>query len=274
MYKFAVFGNPIEHSLSPIIWQQFATQCKIDIDYKKILATDNNDFQKKIKIFFADGGIGASITTPFKQQAVQIADINSSFSQKYNVANFVYKNEQQLLCADSTDSIGLITDLEHNCHFSLSDKRILIIGSGYVLDSILADLSTTSKAPIDCLARNQTRLEYLKNTFAISSFNPQQEYDLIINCSPHTTNNQLFAQITHLKDNTLVYDMVYASSYFLDKMLLINNNVKCISGIGMLVEQARIAFITIFPFLKPQSLEIIKLLEANYKIKILNVNVP
>ena len=66
--KYAVFGNPIEHSKSPPIHQRFARQFDLDIEYRKVLSTPET-FQDDIRRFFADDGRGCNITVPFKEQA-------------------------------------------------------------------------------------------------------------------------------------------------------------------------------------------------------------
>lgn len=70
---YAVFGNPIAHSKSPFIHQQFAEQLKIDHSYGRVLAPIN-DFVNTLNAFFAEGGKGANVTVPFKEEAFARAD--------------------------------------------------------------------------------------------------------------------------------------------------------------------------------------------------------
>ena len=68
MNKFAVIGNPIEHSLSPVIWQAFAKSLNIQLDYQKILATPES-FVQDVQDFFAAGGAAMNETPPIKSMA-------------------------------------------------------------------------------------------------------------------------------------------------------------------------------------------------------------
>lgn len=68
MQHFAVVGNPIAHSLSPAIHQQFAAQYHIDLNYSKIKG-DELDFEQQINDFFTANGRGLNITLPFKSRA-------------------------------------------------------------------------------------------------------------------------------------------------------------------------------------------------------------
>ena len=68
MDKYAVFGNPIAHSKSPFIHQQFAQQMHINYSYDRVLAPVD-DFLATLNAFFCEGARGANITVPFKEEA-------------------------------------------------------------------------------------------------------------------------------------------------------------------------------------------------------------
>ena len=74
MKRFAVFGYPIAHSLSPQIHTQFAAQFGEQIQYTREEATPQ-DFPDKVRSFFAEGGIGCNVTAPHKQTALNLAEV-------------------------------------------------------------------------------------------------------------------------------------------------------------------------------------------------------
>ena len=246
MYKLAVIGKPIEHSLSPVVFELFAKQFGIELEYKKLLAEDAEDFANKVKEFFANSGYALNITSPFKNLAYEVAGSHTARSNFCKASNFIRNLDNELL-ADTTDGIGLINDIKLNKQYLLKGKKILIIGSGYVLDSILLDLIIENPSQIDILARNPDRIDYLTSKFGVGQFAPDNKYDVIFNSTPNTPDNSLFASIKNVKDDTLCYDLTYGkSSLFLEQMQRINSQIKCYNGLGMLVMQAQIAFIELF----------------------------
>ena len=71
--KYAVFGNPIKHSKSPVIHREFARQCDQDMQYRAV-RVELDAFETAARNFFDAGGCGLNITVPFKQQAYEFAE--------------------------------------------------------------------------------------------------------------------------------------------------------------------------------------------------------
>lgn len=246
MYKLAVVGNPIDHSLSPRIFELFAKQFRLDLRYDKILAHDGADLKIKVDGFFNSGGLALNITSPFKYLAYSNAAQYSMRANFCKASNFLTYRDKKIF-ADTTDGIGLITDIEKNKERQLNGTKVLILGSGFVLDSILLDFIVANPERIDLLARNSDRLDYLNAKFMVGRFNPKVKYDVIINSTPNVETNQLFSQIKNIADNALCYDLSYKSNkIFLNHMKNINQTVEAVDGLGMLVEQAKVAFIRLF----------------------------
>ncbi len=250
MHKLALIGNPVTHSLSPKLFEEFARQCNINLTYDKILATSVKDFTTKVDNFFEDGGLALNITSPFKHHAYLIATNHTTYSAFCKTANLLYKNdtEQQNITAHTTDGYGLLYDMTQNLHTTLYNKNILIIGSGFVVDSILMNIILENPKQLSILARNIERVEHLQQKFAINIYNPQVEYDIIINSSINDISNLLFDKISLIKTNALCYDLSYLPTVtlFHQKMLQKNPHINIQNGFGMLVAQAKIAFELLF----------------------------
>jgi shikimate dehydrogenase len=249
MYKLAVIGNPIAHSMSPTIFGLFAKEFGIDLIYDKLLAQDNTHFTTVVTDFFANDGLALNITSPFKHAAFNLADIATTRAKFCAAANFLRLNDSGDIVADTTDGIGLLQDIQINKGFSLKNKKLLILGSGFVLDSILLDFIIANPMSIDILARNPERVDYLTHKFGVDRFAVDKKYDFILNTVPNQVENVLLPQIKHLASDSVCYDMAYsdlALNKFYNHVKSLNSNVEVHSGIGMLIEQAFVAFEELF----------------------------
>src|SRR6056300_1984467 len=108
MKKFAVLGNPIDHSLSPQIHQEFARQLNISLSYIK-KTVPLNSFENIISELKNDKFYGANVTLPFKSHAAKIAEHKSIEVIDTHSANTLTFLDDYIE-ADSTDGMGLLTD--------------------------------------------------------------------------------------------------------------------------------------------------------------------
>ena len=128
MYKLAVFGNPINHSLSPIIHTQFAKQTGVKISYEKILAPVDG-FISSATDFINSGTNGFNITVPFKLDAFKLATKLTLNAKTAKAVNTI-KVDGDKLIGENTDGIGLVNDLTNNLNIDLKGKIILVLGAG------------------------------------------------------------------------------------------------------------------------------------------------
>ena len=128
METYAVFGNPIAHSKSPLIHQLFAEQLQIDHPYGRVMAPVDA-FVTTLNAFFEAGGKGANVTVPFKEDAFERADELTERAALAGAVNTLKQLEDGRLLGDNTDGIGLLSDLER-LSFIKRGFRILLIGAG------------------------------------------------------------------------------------------------------------------------------------------------
>ncbi len=138
MENYAVFGNPIAHSKSPFIHQQFAQQLNIEHPYGRVLAPIN-DFINTLNAFFSAGGKGANVTVPFKEEAFARADELTERAALAGAVNTLKRLEDGRLLGDNTDGVGLLSDLER-LSFIRPGLRILLIGAGGASRGVLLPL--------------------------------------------------------------------------------------------------------------------------------------
>jgi shikimate dehydrogenase len=244
-HRFAVMGNPIAHSLSPFIHQQFAEQTGIALSYEKILVPEA-DFEAQVTQFFAQGGKGLNITLPFKQRAFAMATILRSRARQAKAANTLWMQEGHLQ-ADNTDGLGLVRDLSH--YLNLTEKQVLILGAGGAARGIINPLLEAGVAELVIANRSEENAKRLKADFEqikCSSFSELAgHFDLIINAtSASLAEEKLELAPSLLKSTTFCYDLAYnrqAPTPFVEWAH--EHKIAGADGLGMLVEQAAEAFL-------------------------------
>jgi len=271
MDQYAVIGNPIAHSKSPLIHSAFAEQTRQEIRYTKILG-DTGDFGSNVRQFIDQGGRGLNVTVPFKNSAWDLVDEHLGTARLSGAVNTIIINENGLLTGANTDGIGLVRDLIQNHQITLEGQRILILGAGGATRGILTPLLEQSPARLAIANRTASRAEQLACDFAnfgpVSGFGleklPGEQFDLVINATSASLNGELPAiPDTLLKPGATVYDLMYATepTTFI-QWGLEHGAAKALDGLGMLVEQAAESFY-LWRGIRPQSQPVIKMLATH-----------
>jgi shikimate dehydrogenase len=258
---YAVIGNPIAHSKSPLIHEVFAKQTNQAIHYGRIFS-ELNEFKKTTLEFFECGGKGLNVTIPFKLQAYELAQHKTPRAQSAQAANMLWVENGQWWC-DNSDGEGLTRDLRRlfkERGGSLSGIHVLILGAGGAAQGVIEPLMGAGVASISIANRTHEKATALVQQFsAVASAAkvnlkavPLTElkngsYDLIINATAtglsdaSPISKDVLKAIIH--PDTLAYDMVYGKEtcFMQDAKAL---GIAAVDGLGMLVEQAALAFET------------------------------
>ncbi|MEK9825335.1 MAG: shikimate dehydrogenase, partial [Methylotenera sp.] len=133
--QYAVIGNPIAHSKSPLIHQAFAKQTRQDISYERILAPLDG-FADTVKELIAQGYKGVNVTVPFKFEAYAMADVRQPRTLLTQAANTMLFDASGIT-VDNTDGAGLVRDIVNNLKHELRGKRILLLGAGGASEGVL-----------------------------------------------------------------------------------------------------------------------------------------
>lgn len=248
MDKYLVFGHPIEQSRSPFIHTEFAKQTNQHLSYDKFLAPLDG-FKDAVEQLIANGGKGANVTAPFKEQAMRLCDHLSPRAERAGAVNTLIFADGKI-SGDNTDGIGLVNDLKSN-GVPLTNTKILVLGAGGAVRGVILPLLAESPQQLDIANRTVSKAEALVSLFqdprlnALSLDNTANTtYDLIINATSASLSADIPA-ITQdvIHSNTVCYDMVYGSKP--TKFLCWakqHGAAKCIDGLGMLVGQAAASF--------------------------------
>jgi len=269
MKNFAVIGNPVNHSLSPLIHHQFARQFDIELEYVKIQAREG-EFRRKIDEFNSNGGSGLNVTVPYKAEAFAMSDHSTPAAQLAKAVNTL-SFQDDLIVGDNTDGIGLINDLTGNHNFEITNKKILILGAGGAVSGVLGPLLEQNPATVLVANRTLKKAVELEQRFShiglikgcgLDQIEPLK-FDLIINGTAASLAGQkLDLSNNLLNDVELAYDMMYSDEPTIFMCWAKENGVrKVVDGLGMLVEQAAAAF-EIWHQHKPQTSVVLTELRA------------
>lgn len=252
---YCVFGNPIGHSRSPAIHTRFAAQTAQAMGYVARLAP-LDDFAGEVARFAAEGGRGANVTVPFKEQAFALCATLSERAQLAGAVNTLVRSDDGRWQGDNTDGAGLLRDITVNLGVELRGLRILLLGAGGAARGVIGPLLAEAPAGLHLANRTVDKAAALiqpfvalqgKATLTVSGFAEipaDQPFDVVINATSASLGGEnlpisgaLFGQ------QTLAYDMMYGKTEtpFLAQARQAGAG-RCADGLGMLVEQAAEAF--------------------------------
>jgi shikimate dehydrogenase len=248
--QYAVFGNPISHSKSPVIHRQFAEQTGQDLHYaKQLVAVDA--FVETAQTFFAEGGKGLNVTVPFKIEAFEFAQQLTPRAQCAGAVNTLAMQANGTILGDNTDGIGMVHDM-HNLGWELRGKRILIVGAGGAVRGIMQPVLAEHPSQVVIANRTVSKAEELAVHFHDSgdvkakSFDALsgEQFDIVINGTSASLSGDL-PPLPHglLRPNASCYDLMYGAepTVFL-QWAAEQGAVNLADGLGMLVGQAAEAF--------------------------------
>lgn len=258
---YAVAGNPISHSKSPVIHQYFAEQAQQAMHYGR-LQPELDDFAKAARSFFAAGGKGMNVTVPFKLDAQVFADQLTNRAQLAGAVNTLWIQDGKIY-GDNTDGAGLVRDLLAQ-GIDIHASRILLLGAGGASRGVMGPLlehspkclvianRSTAKADeleklfADLAARKEVALESRTLADLENSQKTPHAFDLVINATAAgLTDESPLSELAVkqvFKPGSFAYDMVYGKTTAFMKQAL-QRGARISDGLGMLVEQAADAFL-------------------------------
>ncbi len=262
---YAVMGNPISHSKSPLIHTAFAQQTQQRLEYSAI-QVDAGGFEQAVGNFRASGGKGLNITVPFKQEAWKFVDERSERAVQAGAVNTISFNDDGSCTGDNTDGVGLVRDLIENHSIELAAKRILILGAGGAVRGVLGPVLAQQPSEIVIANRTEEKAIALANEFnrgdqlrgrgfpAIDD----QPFDIIINGTAASLQGDLPpVPVTAISNNTCCYDMMYGKEPTVFMAWASKHGAPTVlDGLGMLVEQAAESFF-IWRGVRPDTGEVI-----------------
>ncbi|MFT6878459.1 MAG: shikimate dehydrogenase [Granulosicoccus sp.] len=245
--QYTVIGQPIAHSLSPVVHQLFGELTQRMINYNRTEATPDTFAQTVIDLQ-ASGARGCNVTAPFKELAVSVCDRLAPLALRAGSVNTIHMHRDGSKIGHNTDGLGLVADIRTNKRRDLESSRLLLLGAGGAARGVLAPLLATKPAELHIANRTAAKAEVLASLFddlgsitssGYDNIPADRPYDVIINATTPTAGGGMPTLPEGLVDrSTLVYDMTYATTdtAFMQWGRSLGGSAN--NGLGMLVEQA------------------------------------
>ncbi len=246
--KYAVIGDPVEHSLSPKIHNLFAKQHGNQIEYEKIRVSKGL-FAAFVEDFFSNKGAGLNITLPLKTEAFEIADALDEDSRSCQAANTL-KLVNGKLSGFNTDGVGFLTDLETWHGITVKDKRILLLGAGGAAKGIVRPL--LAREPKTLVIANRTHASaraladqlHSENFIGLEGLGLEdaellnKRFDIIVNATSAGHKNSEMPIDEAILEGAVCYDLSYGPAAGFSRWAELRGAKISIDGLGMLIEQA------------------------------------
>jgi len=250
--RYAIIGNPVAHSKSPLIQEAFARATGQRLRYERLLAPLDG-FAATVQKFVEANGLGLNVTIPFKLQAFALARERSARAQSARACNtLAWRGDHWF--GDNTDGAGVVRDLTRNLGETIAGRHVLVLGAGGAARGIAGAL--LAERPLRLAIANRTHAKAIELAAQLERDGPisaaplgslsGQQFDIIINATslglgtrvpaglwPH----RLFAA------QALAYDLIYAdhATPFL-QWARDEGAARTADGLGMLIEQAAESF--------------------------------
>ena len=260
--RFAVVGQPVAHSLSPLIHRRFADAAGIELEYET-LAASPEDFEAKVRAFFAAGGAGLNVTLPHKEAAVQLASEASELAASAGAGNTLCPVDgggEGQFKAYNTDGLGLRADLAA-LGVELQGRAVLLLGAGGAARGIVEVLLQANPVLLVVANRTMAKAQTLAERFGlllpdvmVATADPSlvcDEYVLAINATSFgrdagDAGGELPPALQFAVDRAdFCYDLGYSNPPREDTAFCAaarRAGKECSDGLGMLVRQAAESF--------------------------------
>ena len=264
MKKYLVVGNPVEHSLSPKLHNYWLSSNKIEAIYGNLQAFDHD--LKELCSNIKNGQInGLNITVPFKTKIIPHLDVLSGHALRTQSVNTVCRNNGNVT-GYNTDIDGFELSLK-KLDYDVSNKKVMILGAGGVVPSIIYALKKLNAPQIYLSNRTKEKAQILKKLFdglEVLDWGILPDFDVIINATSLGLKENDKFEIDFLKagNNKLFFDVIY-NPFNTDFSKAGNKPGNIIeNGLNMFLFQAQKAF-SIWHNIEPKiDQKVIKFLES------------
>ena len=246
---FGIIGNPIKHSLSPVLHEYWFDKYDIEAEYSIIEATDKElpEIVKKIK---QENYSGINVTLPFKQKIINYIDKVVNDAELTGSVNTVLLDNSKTVIGENTDVYGLqaayLKEIENS-----SNKKALVIGAGGVSPSVILSVKKSGIRNISITNRTNEKCIFLKKKFNflnIISWEDLKEeiknFDIIINATSLGLkgSDDFNFNFSNTKSEAIYIDTIYNPLETKTFKYLKEEGRKVFNGLDMFIYQGQKSF--------------------------------
>ena len=246
--KFGIIGNPIKHSLSPVLHQYWFDKYGLDASYTIIEAKDN-DLKNIINKVRNRELTGLNVTLPFKQKIINQTDKIINDAELTGSVNTILLDNDKVI-GENTDVFGLqaayLKEIDNS-----ANKNTLIIGAGGVSPSIVLSLQKSGVKKISITNRTNEKCIFLKKKFNYLKVLPWsnledelKNFDIIINATSLglKEGDDFSFNFSNTKNNLIYIDTIYNPLETKTYRYLKEEGRKVFNGLDMFIYQGQKSF--------------------------------
>ena len=247
--NFGIIGNPIKHSLSPVLHNYWFDKYNLEANYSIIEANDKDltEIINKIK----NGSLaGINVTLPFKQKIIHHVDKIINDAEQTGSVNTILLDNDNFIIGENTDVFGLQAAYLKEIDNDLN-KKSLVIGAGGVSPSVILSLQKSGIKHISITNRTNEKCIFLKKKFNNISILPWdnleneiKNFDIIINATSLGLKNgdDFNFNFSKTKNDVIYIDTIYNPLETKTYKHLKEEGRKVFNGLDMFIYQGQKSF--------------------------------
>ena len=247
--KFGIIGNPIKHSLSPVLHEYWFKKYNIDAEYSIIEALDKDlpEIIEKVKQGYFSG---INVTLPFKQKIINHVDRVVNDAELTGSVNTVLLSNKNAVIGENTDVYGLqaayLKEIDNS-----SNKKVLVIGAGGVSPSVILSIKKSGIRNISITNRTNEKCIFLKKKYNFLNIIPWvdlkseiKNFDIIINATSLGLKNgdDFNFNFSNTKAEAIYIDTIYNPLETKTFKYLKEQGRKVFNGLDMFLYQGQKSF--------------------------------
>jgi shikimate dehydrogenase len=246
---FGIIGNPIKHSLSPVLHNYWFKKHNINADYSIIEATEK-DLPVIIKKIKEGNYSGINVTLPFKQKIINYIDKTVNDAELTGSVNTIFLDDNKTVIGENTDVFGLqaayLKEIANN-----SNKKALVIGAGGVSPSVVLSIQKSGIHNISVTNRTKEKCIFLKKKFNFLNIihwskleTEIKNFDIIINATSLGLKNgeDFDFNFSNTKDEVIYIDTIYNPVETKTIRFLKEKGRRVFNGLDMFIYQGQKSF--------------------------------